>query len=383
MPHEKQEGKGWDANPTYDAVAARASSGLTGSTSVTASWLQRADITGLPSYDATTPPSSAGVTDSGTSRGGGACSETLTAGHGSAWSLGQLSPAWTATAPALQPPLPDDGGPRNRDGTTTSQVRSGRSGTVGHGAPRSRLTGTTVPAVGGMGHNDPVSDLIDTTEMYLRTIYELVEEGIVPLRARIAERLHQSGPTVSQTVARMERDGLVTVEGDRHLELTAEGHRLATRVMRKHRLAERLLTDVIGLDWELVHAEACRWEHVMSETVERRLLDLLDHPTESPYGNPIPGLSELGEERTSDVFLDGMEPLSDFAGEERATVRVRRISEELQKDEPLMGTLRRIGALPDKVIAVVATDAGVLVGSGGETAELDLEAAGHIFVSLV
>ena len=124
-----------------------------------------------------------------------------------------------------------------------------------------------------------VSDLIDTTEMYLRTIYELVEEGIVPLRARIAERLHQSGPTVSQTVARMERDGLLTVEGDRHLQLTDEGMRLATRVMRKHRLAERLLTDVIGLPWEEVHEEACRWEHVMSEAVERRLLDqLVDGP---------------------------------------------------------------------------------------------------------
>ena len=233
-----------------------------------------------------------------------------------------------------------------------------------------------------MGHNDPVSDLIDTTEMYLRTIYELVEEGIVPLRARIAERLHQSGPTVSQTVARMERDGLVTVEGDRHLELTAEGMRLATRVMRKHRLAERLLTDVIGLDWELVHAEACRWEHVMSETVERRLVDLLDHPTESPYGNPIPGLDELGE-RPGDEFLDGMELLADLAGDERASVRVRRISEELQKDEPLMGTLRRIGVLPDKVVGVTATEAGVLVGSGGETAELDLESAGHIFVTRV
>ena len=94
----------------------------------------------------------------------------------------------------------------------------------------------------------------------------------------------------------MERDGLLTVEGDRHLELTDEGRALATRVMRKHRLAERLLTDVIGLDWELVHAEACRWEHVMSETVERRLVELLDHPTESPYGNPIPGLAELGDQ---------------------------------------------------------------------------------------
>ena len=98
-----------------------------------------------------------------------------------------------------------------------------------------------------------MSDLIDTTEMYLKTIYELQEEGIVPLRARIAERLHQSGPTVSQTVARMERDGLLTVEGDRHLELSPLGHSLATRVMRKHRLAERLLIDVIGLSWVDAH----------------------------------------------------------------------------------------------------------------------------------
>ena len=197
-----------------------------------------------------------------------------------------------------------------------------------------------------MGHNDAVSDLIDTTEMYLRTIYELVEEDIVPLRARIAERLHQSGPTVSQTVARMERDGLLTVEGDRHLELTEEGRRLATRVMRKHRLAERLLTDVIGLDWELVHAEACRWEHVMSETVERRLVELLDHPTESPYGNPIPGLDELGESALGEGFMEGVEPLSPVAGPEESRVLVRRISEEMQKDEDLMGTLRRVGAVP-------------------------------------
>jgi DtxR family Mn-dependent transcriptional regulator len=225
-----------------------------------------------------------------------------------------------------------------------------------------------------------VSDLIDTTEMYLRTIYELVEEGITPLRARIAERLHQSGPTVSQTVARMERDGLVTVQGDRHLELTDEGQRLATRVMRKHRLAERLLTDVIGLPWEEVHEEACRWEHVMSEAVERRLLELLDHPTESPYGNPIPGLAELGEATVGEGFMDGVESLSDVAGTDEGRVLVRRISEEMQKDESLMSALRRVGALPDKTITIVATPEGVLVGSGGETAEIVPEAADHIFV---
>ncbi|HEX6517332.1 MAG TPA: metal-dependent transcriptional regulator [Nocardioidaceae bacterium] len=226
-----------------------------------------------------------------------------------------------------------------------------------------------------------MSDLIDTTEMYLRTIYELVEEGIVPLRARIAERLHQSGPTVSQTVARMERDGLVTVQGDRHLELTAEGQRLATRVMRKHRLAERLLTDVIGLDWELVHAEACRWEHVMSETVERRLVELLDHPTESPYGNPIPGLHELGESADGEDFMHGVEPLDKVvaAGDE-ARVLVRRISEPIQTDESLMAALRRVGALPDKVVTVAASEDGILLGSGGETAEIDHEAASHVFV---
>src|SRR6059058_3803902 len=146
-----------------------------------------------------------------------------------------------------------------------------------------------------------MTDLVDTTEMYLRTILELTEEAIVPLRARISERLGHSGPTVSQTVARMERDGLVVVSGDRHLELTSAGRTKAVHVLRKHRLAERLLSDVIGLDWEFVHDEACRWEHVMSEQVERRLVQLLGHPTESPYGNPIPGLDELGETATDEL----------------------------------------------------------------------------------
>src|ERR1700710_2608672 len=200
-----------------------------------------------------------------------------------------------------------------------------------------------------------MTDLVDTTEMYLRTILDLEEEHIVPLRARISERLGHSGPTVSQTIARMERDGLVAVEGDRHLELTPEGRSKATHVLRKHRLAERLLADVIGLDWAYVHDEACRWEHVMSELVERRVLELLDHPTESPYGNPIPGLAELGETASAIEFLAGTELLAELAGAPLASVRVRGISEELEKDEPLMGTLRRIGALPDKVVAVTAT----------------------------
>ena len=219
-----------------------------------------------------------------------------------------------------------------------------------------------------------MTDLIDTTEMYLRTIFELEEEGIVPLRARIAERLHQSGPTVSQTVARMERDGLLTVEGDRHLELTERRARLATRVMRKHRLAERLLIDVIGLEWEDVHAEACRWEHVMSETVERRLLEILDHPTVSPYGNPIPGLAELGEGSDEEAFLFGVEALDRVAGDVEHRVVIGRIAEPVQTDEDLMAVLRRVGAQPGKVVTVARASGGVLVASGGESAEIDGEA---------
>ncbi len=229
-----------------------------------------------------------------------------------------------------------------------------------------------------------VSELIDTTEMYLRTVYELEEEGIVPLRARIAERLHQSGPTVSQTVARMERDGLLTVEGDRHLELSPKGRQLATRVMRKHRLAERLLTDIIGLEIEYVHEEACRWEHVMSEQVERRLVELLEHPTESPYGNPIPGLSELGELGKDADFLEGVQPMTKAVSGAVEPIRlvVRRIAEELQKDTEVMSVLRRVGALPGNDVLVSQGHDGLVVARQGETAEIDVEAALHIFVSI-
>jgi DtxR family Mn-dependent transcriptional regulator len=180
----------------------------------------------------------------------------------------------------------------------------------------------------------------------------------------------------------MERDGLLTVEGDQHLELTPDGRALATRVMRKHRLAECLLVDVIGLEWEHVHAEACRWEHVMSEAVERRLLELLDHPKESPYGNPIPGLDELGEDGRSAGFMEGgLVSLGEAAAAGSARVVVRRIGEPIQTDEQLMSQLRRAGVRPGAVVTVTGSAGGLLVGSGGEAAELASHVASHVFVA--
>jgi len=228
-----------------------------------------------------------------------------------------------------------------------------------------------------------VSDLIDTTEMYLRTIYELGEEGIPPLRARIAERLKQSGPTVSQTVARMERDGLVSVHPDRHLVLSERGLELATRVMRRHRLAERLLTDVIGLDWPLVHEEACRWEHVISTDVERRLVAILDGPVSSPYGNPIPALDELGVDPAPEGFLDGTELLSLKLADGRAhEVVVLRMSEHLQNDPVQLAAIEAAGALPGVPVRAAMIGRRLVLGDEESEAILDGTVAEHLFVAV-
>jgi DtxR family Mn-dependent transcriptional regulator len=228
-----------------------------------------------------------------------------------------------------------------------------------------------------------VTDLIDTTEMYLRTILELEEEGQVPMRARIAERLDQSGPTVSQTVARMERDGLVVVSDDRHLELTKVGRHEAISVMRKHRIAERLLADIIGLEWELVHEEACRWEHVMSEAVERKILSMIDTPDVSPYGNPIPGLEELGFQ-TNANFKDGVVSILDLpkAIAEQSTFILKRIGEPAQLDVEFLFQLRRLEILPGSQIQLEFHDHGVLVMPAGKRDGLELsnDLAMHLFV---
>lgn len=229
-----------------------------------------------------------------------------------------------------------------------------------------------------------MTDLIDTTEMYLRTILELEEENIVALRARIAERLRHSGPTVSQTIGRMERDGLVVVSGNRQLELTELGRRRATEVMRKHRLAERLLADVIGLDWAYVHDEACRWEHVMSERVERRLYDLLGRPTESPYGNPIPGLEALGGEAAGQPPVAYQDLLSavGVAASGQPMVLVR-LAEPIQVDPELLTQLDEAGLRPGASITAEVVGGYVSVRVPGIEGALELpaEVAAHVFVS--
>ncbi|MBC8993999.1 MULTISPECIES: metal-dependent transcriptional regulator [Micromonospora] len=223
-------------------------------------------------------------------------------------------------------------------------------------------------------------DLVDTTEMYLRTILELEEEGVPPLRARIAERLKQSGPTVSQTVARMERDGLLTVEGDRHLSLTPAGRNTAVSVMRKHRLAELLLVNVIGMPYEEAHEEACRWEHVMSDAVEKRVFDLLNRPTRSPYGNPIPGLEELGDPGQPPVEAGESERNLAFPGLSGQVV-VRRICESVQTDSDVLRQLHAAGVDPGATVTVAQERDGVSIDRSGDRVRLPREVASRVFVA--
>lgn len=221
-----------------------------------------------------------------------------------------------------------------------------------------------------------MSDLIDTTEMYLKTVYEMLEDGVPPLRARIVERLDHSGPTVSQTVGRMERDGLLYVAGNRRIELTEQGATLAREVVRKHRLAERLLLDVIGLDWVMVHDEACRWEHVMSGAVEMRLLDLLRHPSSDPYGNVIPDDSSpvIGAGASVAQIVEQYGGIVD--------TEVVRIGEPIQAETRILGFFAEAAIYPGK--AVNLQPQGVQIAVMGvdteKTVLLDTSLAQHLFV---
>ncbi len=213
-------------------------------------------------------------------------------------------------------------------------------------------------------------DLIDSTEMYLRTVLELEEEGIPALRARLSERLGLSAPAVSEGVARLEDQQLLVLRGDRTVGLTEQGRERAEHVMRKHRLAERLLVDVLGLEQEHVHEEACRWEHVISDRVESRLVEFLGNPTTSPYGNPIPGA------HTDDI--DGLTNLDEV---EPGAVTVHRISEQLQGDHEVMRRFDEHGLRYGRTVAVRREGGEVVIEVEGKTIRLAPEAARLVYVT--
>ncbi len=182
-------------------------------------------------------------------------------------------------------------------------------------------------------------------EEYSETIFELEEDGIDVIQARIAERLSVSRPAVSEMIKRMSAEGLVETTEDATIRLTKPGRSLATTIVRRHRIAERFLTDVLQLGWAEAHHEAGKWEHVISPQVERKMLMLLDDPTTCPHGNPIPG-----SEYTSPASA---QPLSQVSTDEQFTVE--RIPEELEFESGQLAFLEEAGLIPGETGRVLAS----------------------------
>lgn len=170
-------------------------------------------------------------------------------------------------------------------------------------------------------------------EEYCECIFELHEDDVEVIQARIAERLQVSRPAVSEMMKRLEAEGLITSDGG--IRLTDDGRKLGERVVRRHRLAEVFLTDVLELSWAEAHHEAGKWEHVMSDSVEKALNELLGSPTTCPHGNPIPG---SGYEAPDSAPLSELTVGSPFT--------VRRITEELEFEPGLLEYLEESSIQP-------------------------------------
>lgn len=218
-----------------------------------------------------------------------------------------------------------------------------------------------------------MGDFHPAVEEYLETIYELEEAGIVPMRARIVERLGVSAPSVSETVKRLEREGYLTLEpSSKAMVLTESGRKYATDMVRRHRLAERLLVDVLHVPWHQVHEEACRLEHAISDNLERHLVALLDDPATCPHGNPIPG-SARPLDHAATV------PLARAAA--GAATEVRRIDEQLETDPDGLLLLERSDLMPGSALTVTAsTEAGVSVTTTTGAVEVPAAVAAFVYV---
>jgi DtxR family Mn-dependent transcriptional regulator len=212
-----------------------------------------------------------------------------------------------------------------------------------------------------------------TVEDYLLNIYTISHEGRTVIAARLAEALEVAPPTVTATLHRMARDGLITVTPQKEVLLTDIGHERAETMVRRHRLAERLLIDILGIDWADVHEEAHRFEHAISPRVEERILAVLGGPTTCPHGSPIPGFAPpmtVPPERLEDVS----------AGEH---VVIERISEEAESDRDLLAYFQRSGLLPGhefEVSEVEPYNALIVLAHDGESIPVSLAVAHKIWV---
>ncbi len=208
-------------------------------------------------------------------------------------------------------------------------------------------------------------------EEYCECIFELAEDDVAVIQARIAERLQVSRPAVSEMVKRMEAEGLLST--GRSIQLTVAGQALAQRTVRRHRLAERFLTDLLGLSWADAHHEAGKWEHVMSDEVEAAMARVLGNPTTCPHGNPIPGAGYAAPEH---VVLADL-PVGQ-------TFTVSRIPEELEFTPGLLTFLEQNDILPGHtgLLTAASPDGTVTIEIDGRHVGVGAFASNRILVTV-
>ena len=210
-------------------------------------------------------------------------------------------------------------------------------------------------------------------EEYLQVIEQLSDDGVTVIQARVAERLNKTAPSVSEMIERLVDEGYVTRSG-RELHLTTNGHDVARSVIRKHRLAERLLADVIGLPWHLIHEEAGRWEHVMSDEVEKRIVALLGDPATCPHGNPIPGSVHEVVDRSQ------QQPMAERdAGD---VVRFARLTEEAETDLQSLSEFNEVGFLPTTMASILSKnpDGSIELDVNGSSLRIRQKMTHQLFV---
>ena len=160
------------------------------------------------------------------------------------------------------------------------------------------------------------------------------------ISARLAGFMGLSAAAVSEMVHRLEREGLVELDGRKEVHLTKAGQALADHVVRRHRLAERMLVDLLGYEWWKTHEEAERIEHAMSPEMEERLIRVLGDPQTCPHGNPMPGAKPRATK-----------PLASVA--RGATALIERIPDQFEHEPGFLEYLDTQGLRPGITIRVL------------------------------
>jgi len=186
--------------------------------------------------------------------------------------------------------------------------------------------------------NEEVTAVI---EEYLEGIYRLQEKSGAARTSDIVELLQVVPGTVTNTVERLEKEGLVTHAPYRGVNLTAEGRKIALHVIRRHRLSERLLTDILHVKWSEAHTAACKLEHDLTNDITKSLEKALGHPRTCPHGNPIPT-------NCGGIIEEESWPLTELNENERGTIV--KITEE---KPDFLRYLDTIGLTPGALVEVL------------------------------